>query len=151
MSAAVTGLGHFAGKVHVLPLRVYYEDTDLSGVVYHANYLRFMERGRTECFRLAGVTKMAGLDEGEPTAWTLTRADIRFLRPARLDDALEVHTRLVALSGARMTAMQQILSNHVLLVEGRIEACIMTLSGKPRRIPQAVRERIEPLLYQAES
>jgi hypothetical protein len=56
------GLGHFDGKTHILPLRIYYEDTDLSGVVYHANYLRYMERGRTEFFRLAGITQMADLD-----------------------------------------------------------------------------------------
>ena len=54
------GLGHFQGKTHVLPISVYYEDTDLSGVVYHANYLRYMERGRTEFFRLAGISKMTG-------------------------------------------------------------------------------------------
>ena len=61
--AAEAGLGHFEGKTHILPLRIYYEDTDLSGMVYHANYLRYMERGRTEFFRLAGITKMADLEE----------------------------------------------------------------------------------------
>ena len=65
---ALKGLGHFEGKVHHLPISVYYEDTDLSGFVYHANYLRFMERARTEFFRLAGVTKMADLEAEEPAA-----------------------------------------------------------------------------------
>src|SRR6201986_5095019 len=88
----VTGLGRFDGKTHILPIRVYYEDTDLSGVVYHANYLRYMERGRTEFFRLAGVTKMAMLEDAEPTAWTLRNASLDFFRPARLEDQLEVRT-----------------------------------------------------------
>jgi acyl-CoA thioester hydrolase len=77
----VQGLGHFDGKTHVLPLRVYYEDTDLSGLVYHANYLRFMERARTEFFRLAGIDKMADLASHEPTAWAIREVRIR---PARL-------------------------------------------------------------------
>src|SRR5689334_25406058 len=88
------GLGRFEGKVHILPIRIYYEDTDLSGVVYHANYLRYMERGRTEFFRLAGVTKMAMLGDAEPTAWTLRSASLEFLKPARLEDPIEVRTKI---------------------------------------------------------
>src|SRR5436189_3185604 len=98
------GLGSFDGKTHVLPISVYYEDTDLSGVVYHANYLRYMERGRMEFFRLAGVSKLAMLDEAEPSAWTLRFASLTFYRPARVDDTLEIHTSCPQLSGARMQA-----------------------------------------------
>ena len=145
--SAKKGLGHFDGKTHILPLSVYYEDTDLSGFVYHANYLRFMERGRTECLRLAGA-RLAALDAAEPTAWTILSADIRFRRPARLDDVVMVRTMLTALSGARMTALQQILLGDTLLVEGRIEACIATLTGKPRRIPDEVRDLLSPFLYE---
>ena len=87
-------MGHFDGKTHILPIRVYYEDTDLSGVVYHANYLRYMERGRTEFFRLAGISKMAGLEEEEPTAWAIRSVQVDYHRPARLDDEIEVRTRL---------------------------------------------------------
>jgi len=139
------GLGHFEGKTHILPLNIYYEDTDLSGFVYHANYLRFMERGRTECLRLAGAA-LAALDAPEPTAWAILSADVRFRRPARLDDTVEVHTRLLSLAGARMTVAQQILLEGTLLVEGRIEACIVTLTGRPRRVPDAVRNLLTPLL-----
>ena len=142
------GLGRFEGETHILPLSVYYEDTDLSGFVYHANYLRFMERGRTECLRLAGAM-LAALAAPEPTAWAILSADIRFRRPARLDDMVEVHTRLLTLSGARMTAAQQIRLDGEVLVEGRIEACIITLTGKPRRIPGAVRQLLTPLLYES--
>jgi acyl-CoA thioester hydrolase len=143
------GLGHFDGKTHVLPLSVYYEDTDLSGFVYHANYLRFMERGRTECLRLAGAM-LAALKAPEPTAWAILSADVKFRRPARLDDVVEVHTRLMEISGARMTVAQQIRLGDALLVEARIEACIITLTGRPRRIPEAVRQVLTPLLYDPE-
>jgi len=140
-------LGRFDGKTHILPLSVYYEDTDLSGFVYHANYLRFMERGRTECLRTAGAM-LAALEAPEPTAWAIRAADVKFHRPARLDDVVEVHTRLLTISGARMTVAQQILLEGVLLVEARIEACVVTLSGKPRRVPDSVRQLLTPLLYE---
>jgi acyl-CoA thioester hydrolase len=142
----VAGLGHFDGKIHILPLRVYYEDTDLSGVVYHANYLRYMERGRTEFFRLAGVERMAELEAAEPTAWTLREVRVSYLRPARLDDALTVRSRLISLSGARMGAVQKIYANETLLVDGQIEACIVTLKGQPRRLPQQLRDLLTPFL-----
>src|SRR3984885_14588217 len=101
------GLGHFEGKVHILPLRVYFEDTDLSGLVYHANYLRFMERGRTEFFRSAGISP-ADLDAAEPTAWALRSANLSFIRPARLDDQLNLHSVVTAMSGARLGIVQRI-------------------------------------------
>jgi acyl-CoA thioester hydrolase len=145
------GLGHFTGKAHILPLRVYYEDTDLSGMVYHANYLRFMERGRTEFFRLAGITEMADLESQEPTAWAIRQAEIRFLRPARVDDALHVETVLTAISGARLAARQRILAGDTLLTDGRIEACIITLKGKPRRIPTKIRDLLMPFLSLTEA
>jgi acyl-CoA thioester hydrolase len=143
-----SGLGRFEGKVHILPLRLYYEDTDLSGMVYHANYLRFMERGRTEFFRLAGVTAMADLESAEPTAWAIRSANLSFLKPARVDDRLEVHSVLTAIGGARLAAIQRIHADGNLLVEGRIEACVITLTGRPRRIPPAVRDLLAPFLHE---
>ncbi len=142
----VKGLGHFDGKTHVLPLRVYYEDTDLSGVVYHANYLRFMERARTEFFRLAGITKMADLEAEEPTAWAIREVAIQYHRPARVDDALQVHTVCTAITGARLNAIQRVTCGDTLLTKARIEACIITLTGRPRRIPQAIRDLLTPFL-----
>jgi acyl-CoA thioester hydrolase len=146
MMSELKGLGSLEGKVHVLPISIYYEDTDLSGFVYHANYLRYMERGRTEFFRLAGISKMAGLDEEEPTAWTLRSVHVDYLRPARLDDIIHVRSRLIGLSGARMQALQRITLGETLLVEGRIEACITTLTGKPRRLPKKVQETLAPFV-----
>jgi acyl-CoA thioester hydrolase len=151
VTAPLKGLGHFDGKTHVLPISVYYEDTDLSGFVYHANYLRYMERGRTECFRLAGISKMAGLEEAEPTAWTLRRIQVDYHRPARLDDVLHVRTSLTGLSGARLWARQTIECDGILLVEGRIEACITTLAGRARRLPDFVRKTLAPLLVGEET
>src|SRR5471030_1411950 len=144
----VGGLGTFDGKTHILPIRIYYEDTDLSGVVYHANYLRYMERGRTEFFRLSGISRMAMLDDAEPTAWTLRSASLDFRRPARLEDQLEVRTTCPLLTGACMHADQKIYAGDTLLVHGKVEACIMTLSGKPRRIPASIREKLLPYLLE---
>src|SRR5205085_11674973 len=118
-----------------LPIRVYYEDTDLSGVVYHANYLRFMERGRSEFFRCAGVAHLAMLDADEATVWTLRRASLEFHRPARVDDLLEVHTRATSLTGARMTADQKIFRGDDLLTHGTVGSCAITSACKPRWIP----------------
>ena len=134
--------GRFDGPTHILPIRIYYEDTDLSGVVYHANYLRFMERGRSEFFRAAGISKLAQLEAAEPSAWTLRRVSLEYLKPARLDDLIEVHTRCASLSGARMSAEQKIYRDETLLVHGMVEACVMTLDGRPRRIPSDVREKL---------
>jgi len=142
------GFGRFHGKVHILPIRIYYEDTDLSGIVYHANYLRFMERGRSEFFRCAGITHLAQLDAAEPTAWTLRKAEIEYLKPARVDDLVEVHTMATVLTGARMTAVQNVFCKGAQLTHGRVEACIITLSGKPRRIPQDMRDKLARYLYE---
>jgi len=136
--------GWFDGKVHILPVRIYYEDTDLSGIVYHANYLRYMERGRSEFFRAVGITRLAQFDLPEPTAWTLRRAELEYLKPARLDDLVEVHTRATSLTGARLTAGQDVFCKGVQLTRGRVEACIITLEGKPRRIPVDIREKLAP-------
>jgi acyl-CoA thioester hydrolase len=145
------GLGSLDGKTHVLPISVYYEDTDLSGVVYHANYLRYMERGRTEFFRLSGISKLAGLEEEEPTAWAIRSIQVDYYRPARLDDIIHVRTALIGLSGARMKALQRVTCDDRLLVEGRIEACITTLTGKPRRLPKNVQQTLAPFLVADET
>jgi acyl-CoA thioester hydrolase len=145
------GLGTLDGKTHILPISVYYEDTDLSGFVYHANYLRYMERGRTEFFRLSGISKMAGLEEEEPTAWAIRSIQVDYHRPARLDDAIQVRTTLIALSGARLKVIQRVTLDETVLVEGRVEACIATLTGKPRRLPKNVQQTLAPFLVAEET
>jgi acyl-CoA thioester hydrolase len=137
--------GHFEGKTYILPIRIYYEDTDLSGLVYHANYLRYMERGRTEFFRTCGV-RASYLDDAEPAAWALRKLAIEYRRPARIDDLIEVHTRACALTGVRLSADQEIYCRGELLTRGAVEACIITLTGKPRRIPSEMRAKLLPFL-----
>jgi len=142
----IQGFGRFHGNIHILPIRIYYEDTDLSGIVYHANYLRFMERGRSEFFRCAGIARLAETGGEEPWAWTLRKVEIEYLRPARVDDLVEVRTSAVSLTGVRMVADQKIYCGDHLLTRGSVEACIITLSGKPRRIPAEMRDKLAPLL-----
>jgi len=139
-------MGRFDGKKHILPMRVYYEDTDVSGIVYHANYLRYMERGRSEFLRLAGVHHMVMMSGEEPVAWTIRRIEIDYARPARLDDALEIVTRYRTLAGARITGEQWIKRAGVDLVTAKIEAALITMTGKPRRIPEDVREKLKDFL-----
>jgi acyl-CoA thioester hydrolase len=148
MSPLAMNEGRFEGKVHILPVRIYYADTDLSGIVYHANYMVYMERGRSEFFRAAGIARLAQLDSPEPTAWTLRKVQIEYLKPARIDDLIEVHTMLTELSGARMNADQNVYLNGEMLTRSAIEACVITLDGKPRRIPQDIRDKLSPFLYE---
>lgn len=100
--------GRFDGRRHLLPMRVYYEDTDAGGIVYHANYLRFAERARTEMMRLAGIGHTALMAE-HGVMFAVHRCSIEFHRPARLDDALVVASRIAAASAATLTMEQQVL------------------------------------------
>lgn len=139
-------MGRFDGKTHILPVRVYYEDTDVSGIVYHANYLRYMERGRSEFLRLAGIHHMVMLANDEPIAWTIRRMEIDYAKAARLDENLEVHTRYRTMSGARLTGEQWVRRGGVDLVHAMVEAAIITMAGKPRRIPEDVRAKLADFL-----
>lgn len=139
----MASMGRFDGKLHILPVRVYYEDTDVSGIVYHANYLRYMERGRSEFLRLAGIHHMVMLANAEPIAWTIRRMEIDYAKAARLDDNLEIHTRYRTMSGARLTGEQWVKRDGVDLVTAKVEAAIITMSGKPRRIPEDVRAKLQ--------
>jgi acyl-CoA thioester hydrolase len=139
-------LGRFDGKTHILPVRVYYEDTDVSGIVYHANYLRYMERGRSEFLRLAGIHHMVMLANEEPIAWTIRRMEIDYIKAARLDEDLQIHTRYRAMSGARLTGEQWVRRGDGDLVHATVEAAIITMTGKPRRIPEDVRVKLGPYL-----
>src|SRR4051812_50054663 len=107
MMNKLQGLGSFEGVEHVLPISIYYEDTDLSGMVYHANYLRYMERGRTEFFRMAGISR-ARLDDEEPTAWTLRRGGIEVFRPPPPDDQIAGHSGLPPVTRPRLQGLQRV-------------------------------------------
>ena len=127
------------------PLRVYYEDTDHSGVVYYANYLRFMERARTEWLRALGF-EMSVVAREERCQFVVHRADIRFHRPARLDDALTATVRLVRRTPARLVLDQQVRRDEAVLVDGAITlACITTADWRPAAIPPALVRTLETL------
>jgi acyl-CoA thioester hydrolase len=145
MSELGKGLaGELTATGHRLFQRVYYEDTDFSGVVYHARYLHFLERGRTDFLRLVGIHH-AEIDEGlhgEKLAWVVRRMTIEFKSPARIDDVLEIETRLADLSGARIFMDQRIESAGRLLIEARVEAALVNAAGKPRRFPKDWNQRL---------
>ncbi len=124
--------------IYRLPIRIYYEDTDFSGVVYHAAYLKFFERGRTEALRACGVHHSELLARDEPLAFAVRKMTTEWLIPAKIDDMLEVRTRFVAAKGARMILAQEIWREDALLARAEVEAACMSISGRPRRLPEDV-------------
>ena len=142
---ALPTAGWIANREHVLPIRVYYEDTDFTGVVYHGAYVRFLERGRSDFLRLAGV-KHAEL-EAAGFAFAVVRLEADFKKPARIDDAIEVRSRFLDLRGPRLIIGQQAARGEELLVEARVEAACIGLDGRPRRPPSAMTEALRPLIF----
>jgi acyl-CoA thioester hydrolase len=143
--------GWFEGLTHSFPVRVYYEDTDFSGVVYHASYLRFMERGRSEFLRVSDIGHSSLLGAKEPLVLAVRRMSIDFVSPARIDDALMVRTVVRELTGARMRLEQGVSRDGKELVSARVEVCVITLDGRPRRVPDAVRKKLEMFLQSQET
>ncbi len=133
---------------HSFPVRVYYEDTDFSGAVYHASYLRFMERARTEMLREAGLHQQEIFEgrHGAPFGFAVRRMTIDFLRPAKMDEALVVETSLRALRGASLELQQNVLRHGEALVEAQVTiACIA--NGRAVRLPAWVREKLRAIAY----
>ena len=132
LSGSLTPLGH---RLHA---RVYYADTDFSGVVYHARYLEFFERGRSDFLRLARVhhTELADGKHGEKLVWVVRRMELDFKGSARIDDILTIDTRTADISGARIFMAQQLKRGDEVLVEAKVEAAIIGENGRPRRFPK---------------
>ena len=130
--------------IHRLPIRIYYEDTDFSGVVYHAAYLKFFERGRTEALRACGIHHSEMLKRDEPLAFAVRKMTTEWLVPAKIDDLLEVRTRFLAAKGARMLLAQEIWRENSLLARAEVEAACMSLSGRARRLPSDLIARFAP-------
>lgn len=141
--------GAFQGREHRLPVRVYYEDTDFTGVVYHANYLRYLERGRSDFLRLAAVSHTELLERHDPAAFAVTRMTLEFKRAARVDDALLVRTTYDVMRGPRMLIAQTITRGPELLLTAAVEAACITPEGRPRRPPAGLPERLGPYLLAA--
>ena len=138
--------GRFVGREHRLPVRVYYEDTDFTGVVYHANYLRYFERGRSDFLRLAGADHSALLGIERPIAFVVTRMEIDFQRPARIDDALTVVTTYDAVRGARFSIRQRLTRGDEPIAAAQVFVASIDLAGRPRRPPDDLMARLQPFL-----
>lgn len=128
--------GRFVGREHRFPVRVYFEDTDLSGVVYHANYLRFMERARSDMLSVAGIDQRAAF-ESEGGFYVVADLSIRYRRPAKLDDDLIVVSTLQACTAASATIHQRVMLGREVLTEATVLAAFVAPGGKPRRQPRA--------------
>lgn len=134
--------GAIIDSVHHMHIRVYYEDTDFSGIVYHANYLRFMERGRTNYLRLLGAAQSALFAEAESEtpgfAFVVRAMQLDFLKPAKMDDLLEVITRPIEVRGASITMHQQVRRADDVLIEAKVKVAFVS-GGRARPIPLPLR------------
>ena len=135
--------GRLEGGAHVLPVRVYYEDTDFSGVVYHASYLRFLERGRTDFMRLGGVDQSTLHAAGEGVIFAVRRMTIDFLKPARMDDVLIVQTRTAEVRGASLVIAQAIRRGDETLLTADVRVAALS-NGRPARISDDLRAILQP-------
>ncbi len=123
--------------MHRHDIRVYYEDTDLAGVVYYANYLRFLERGRTEALRALGIDQ-GRLKAEAGLVFVVARVEIDYRAPARFDDVVTVETALARRTPARVVMAQAVRRGEALLVEAEVTVACMGADGRPRRLPEAV-------------
>src|ERR687893_2733945 len=129
---------------HVLPVRVYYEDTNFSGLVYHAGYLRFMERGRTDYLRLLGVDHRAMFEQTQQApglAFVVRSMQIEFLKPARMDDVLEISTTPREVKGASIVLHQAVMRSGDVLVDADVRIAVVA-GGRPQRIPKHLRQAL---------
>ncbi len=121
---------------HLWPLRVYYEDVDLAGIVYYANYLKYIERARSEMVRAAGIDQVSLRAAG--LVFAVARLEADYLRPARYDDALVVGTTLAGVGRARFAMDQQVARGNEVLFRARVVIVCMDLAGRPRHLPREV-------------
>jgi acyl-CoA thioester hydrolase len=138
--------GRLVGREHRFPVRVFFEDTDLSGVVYHANYLRYMERARSDMLSVAGVDQRAAFEAGEGY-YVVADLRIRYRRPARLDDGLVVVSTVKSFTAASATIHQRVMLDREVLTEAEVLAAFVAPNGgRPRRQPRAWLTIFEGLL-----
>lgn len=136
--------GWFDGTTHILPVRIYYEDTDFTGMVYHANYLRYFERGRSDFFRVVGISHSALLELAQPTAFTIVRIELDYRRAARVDDALLVRTTYDDVKGPRLLVSQRITRGDELIAEAQVQAVCIDMKGRAIRPPRDMVDLLRP-------
>ncbi|WP_439137652.1 tol-pal system-associated acyl-CoA thioesterase [Planktotalea sp.] len=124
--------------MHEFALRVYYEDTDLAGIVYYANYLRFIERARTEWVRVQGIDQTR-LKKEEGLVFAVRHLEADYLAPARFDDDLTVRTRVKQMTGARIVLNQDVMRGTDLLFSSQVTLVALTVDGQPTRLPANIR------------
>ena len=137
--------GVMRGATHHFPLRVYFEDTDVAGIVYYANYLRFSERARSDMLRLMGIDQRRALEAGEGV-YVVAEAAVKYRSPAKLADELVVVTQIEEVRAASVLIHQRVMRGNELLAEVRVTAAFLTPEGRPRRHPRAWVEMFERLL-----
>ncbi|QHQ37210.1 tol-pal system-associated acyl-CoA thioesterase [Algicella marina] len=130
---------------HRMSLRVYYEDTDMAGIVYYANYLKFLERGRSDAVREVGCDQLDMRDR-LGIVFVVRRVEIDYLAPARMDDVLVVETVTSKLGGATMVMDQRVLRGETVLVAASVKVAIMSLGGRPARLPAEIRQQLATLM-----
>jgi acyl-CoA thioester hydrolase len=142
--------GRIEGETHVLPIRVYFEDTDFAGYVYHTNFLKFCERGRSDFIRLLGIhhQELASPEEGEPAVFVVRRIEIDYLKPGRLDDVLEIVTRCSEIGGASLTLDQEVRRGDAVLARAKVAVVLVSSTGKPQRIGALIRGALERFVNQ---
>lgn len=145
-SSAQAPAGRIDGREHRFGLRVYFEDTDLTGVVYHANYLRFMERARSDMLECAGIDQRAVFEAGGG-AYAVAGLDIRYHAPAKLGDALVVISRLTRLRAAAVDIQQRVMRDDLLVAEATVAVAFVAPGGRPRRQPAEWLAAFEPLVW----
>jgi len=126
-------VGYLEGKTFIFPIRVYFEDTDAGGLVYHSNYLKYMERGRTEMSRHLHVSHSENFNRGQ-SFFVVRKLEIEYLKAARLDDILEVHTTFTHMTPVRLNATQDIYRGQVLVASSKVFLASVDQTGKPARI-----------------
>lgn len=126
--------GRFEAGVHRFPVRVYFEDTDFTGVVYHANYLRYMERARSDMLRVSGIDQRAAFEAGEG-AYAVASLSIRYNQPARLDDDLIVLSRIAEIRAASIIIHQRVMRDAVQVAGAEVHVAFVARDGRPRRQP----------------
>lgn len=134
--------GRLEGGAHILPVRVYHEDTDFTGIVYHGSYVRFMERARSDMLRLMAISQRDLAEEGEAAGFAVRRMSIDFRKPARIEDVLEVRTVATELKGASITLYQAIWRDGVYLVGALVQVALLSVDGRPLRLGGSLRSRL---------
>jgi len=132
------------GRTHLFPLRVYFEDTDVAGIVYYANYLRFIERARSDMLRLIGVDQRGALEGGEGV-YVVAQLAVKYRSPAKLADELVVVTEIDEVRAASVLIHQRVMRGDELLADARVTAAFLTPDGRPRRQPRVWVEAFERL------